>query len=315
MDLLGQGYDPTQNDDLFPSPMYVAAWTGRADILRLMQEHLPEFEDPDPSKPWVDFLSKIGPGSLLGAAVRGDMDMVRLALYPPSRTISPSDDDNDNDEKEKRNKKKETVPNSMLVLGEMPGSVPVGSKLYAYIKDGMKKTRSPEIYQYLRSFLNQADERPHAKDYELAAKADAGDIVMVRHLLEIGASPANKQAHAGKPLMYAVRAWHEDVVDLLLECGANPNWRDPHRIVTPLDAAAKSGSMVMLRKLLDAGAKIKKTHTMPLWYAVKLEHTAMVELLLRKGVGSLRGTGYILEMAQEYGLESMVDLLNRGRSG
>ena len=308
--LLGQGYDPTEDNNLFPAPMYLAAWTGRADMLQLMQEHLPEFEDLDPSNPWVDFHSKIGPGSLLGAVVRGDMDIVRLALYPPSRIIPPLDDDDD-DDKEK-NEKKETVPNPMLVLGEKPGSVLVGSKLCAYIAQGMRRTRSPEIYEYLQSFFNQTEVDPDTKNYDLAKKAEAGDIVMVRHLLETGADPADKKKiHGGPPLVHAVRAWHEDIVDLLLEHGADPNERGKYRLGTPLTAAAKAGSMVMLRKLLHAGAKIVKADTMTLRYAVKLEHTAMVELLLRMGAGGKRGRRQILETARDRNLESMVDILKR----
>ena len=68
-EFLVKGHNPTMCDGLFPSPMYIAAWTGQSDMLLLFQEHLPEFEERQvssygytcTSRTWS---SKIGPGSL-----------------------------------------------------------------------------------------------------------------------------------------------------------------------------------------------------------------------------------------------------------
>lgn len=47
-DLLEQGYDPMDCDDCpFPSPIYIAAWTGQATMFELMQERLPEYDELD----------------------------------------------------------------------------------------------------------------------------------------------------------------------------------------------------------------------------------------------------------------------------
>ena len=323
-DLLGQGYDPTRGNELFPAPIYLAAWTGQVDTLQLMQEHLPDFEDLDPGNPYGQFRSKIGPWSLLGAAVRGDMDIVRLTLYPPSRTVPPMDNnftsnndsiqsDNNNDEED--TEKNGTSSESILILGETPGHVSIHSKLHQYILQGMARTGSPEIYQYLQSFLSQTYLKDHSqtqedRDHNLARKAEAGDIAMVRHLLELGANPNSKETEGGPPLIHAIRAWHEDIFDLLLEYGADPNHRGqmaPRD--TALSAVVKAGSMVMLQKLLDAGYVIVKKDIYSLMYAVKMEHTAMVELLLRLGVGSRTERRRLLQKAQDMGLESMVRVL------
>ena len=67
-ELLGQCHNPTTDDGLFPCPMYIAARTGQADMLRLLQEHLPQFQhDTADSDSPTNWLSKIGPGSLPGA--------------------------------------------------------------------------------------------------------------------------------------------------------------------------------------------------------------------------------------------------------
>ena len=301
-DLLDQGHDPTKdNEVLFQSPMYLAAWTGQATMLELMQEHLPDFED-DERYNSRDFRSKIGPGSLHGAAVRGDMDMVQLALYPPSRTIPGLGVEDD----------EEDMGKETLVLGEKPGSIPVGSKLEGYICTGVIRTRSPAIYQRLRSFLDE-DRMTNAQNWHLAIKAGAGDIVMVRHFLDTGVDPVCKDLIMLPPLVHAVRGWHNDVVDLLLERGADPSEGGMACFSngTVLTAAAKAGSMVMLRKLLDAGAKIQSVRDAEtLKYAVKLEHSAMVEMLLGMGAGDVKEREQVLEMAAVEGLESMVKILN-----
>lgn len=307
-DLLEEGCDPTKHNDLFPPPMYLAAWTGRADVLQLIQEYLPDFEDADPGNIYANFRSKIGPPSLIGAAVRGDMDMVKLALYPPSRSLPSSDTAHD-----KIVEIGYRDASSTSVIGVEPGSVRDDTKLYDYISSGVHRARSPEIYQYLTSFLEPADAKEDLKtlNNELAERARRGDIVMVRYLLELGADPAAKGPPNGTALWQAIREFHTEVVDLLLERGANP--REPgKRNRKPLVAAAKVGSMSMLRKLLDAGAVLSENprdDNIMLRDAVKLEHTAMVEFLMNSGVATQKARRCVMEWAVKQELESMVELL------
>ncbi|KAK3325082.1 ankyrin repeat-containing domain protein [Apodospora peruviana] len=297
-DLLAQpgAPEPTQDDDLFPSPMYIAARTGQADMLQLLQEHLPQFEQFDPYIPSA-WRSKLGPGSLTGAASRGDMDMVRLCLYPPSRIINPENGDDDT-----------------TILGHSPRSLPGSTHLSVYMLWATWRARSPEVYRYLQSLLSPFG---YMSSMHLATMAGVGDIPMVRFLIEeVGADPSDTRTAGGTPLAHAVRACNDDVVDLLLQkYHADPNERGAYRLGTTLTAAARAGSMVMLRKLLDGGyrpvidqPKGGDNHT--LRCAVKLEHTAMVELLLDLGVGSEGGRVRAMKLADGMGLESMVELLS-----
>lgn len=300
-DLVGQGHDPLSDNKLFPSAMYVAAWTGRADILQVLQEVLPHLEEPGPDRPYDRFRSKIGPGSLEGAASRGDVDMVRLALYPPSRNIQPPDANS-------------TVSGSELVIGHKPGFIDPGSDLGRYIISGMRLARSPEVYDYLKSFL--ADNLPSDMvTSHLSLKAGAGDLVMVQHLLDTGADPSPLEGcYTGTPLMHAVKGWHEDVVDLLLEHGADPNHRGDFTRGTILTAAAGAGSISLLRKLLDAGVEIDlKKDAWTGAKAVKKEHTAIVEILMESGVYREHQFRVNIQNAQKDGLDSMVELLERWR--
>ena len=124
----------------------------------------------------------------------------------------------------------------------------LSSPLGSYIRRGVSRARSPEVYQYLQSFLSQGPSQLK-KNMHLADMAAAGDSVMVRHLLAIGADPLPKDKDLrASPLMRAVRGWHEDVVDVLLEHGADPNEHCGFRRGTALTCAAMAGSMSLLRK-------------------------------------------------------------------
>ncbi|SPO01791.1 uncharacterized protein DNG_04464 [Cephalotrichum gorgonifer] len=278
-ELLIEGYDGTRDNDLFPCPMFIAAWTGQDAMLQLLQEFQPDVELTESNNRYFDFScrSKIAPGSVDGASIRGDMDM-------------------------------------------KPGHIAKGTWPYTFILSGMQRARSPEVFDYLERTLSQEKVSQRDKDQWLSKRAAAGDIVMVRHLLDIGADPVGETTAGGPPLVHAVRAWHEDIVDLLLERGADPNERGKYRRGTPLTAAARAGSMVMLKKLLDAGAKLAKEDYLTLRGAARMEHTAMVELLLRI-CGRNAGMGAEIEawrrqwrerylpQLQLEGLESMVDIL------
>ncbi|KAK3319428.1 ankyrin repeat-containing domain protein [Apodospora peruviana] len=308
-ELLNQGHDPAKcEDDFFPKPMYIAAWTGRADILPLLQEHHPP--DLEDCQHLDDWRSNVGPGSLHGAAAgRGDLDMVLLCLYPPSlRTVGEDAEETDK-----------------LILGQYkPGSIPQNSKLGTYIERAMQRTRSPKVYDYLLSLLDKGADNPnpaatdnsHIIDLitrHLAVMSGAGDITMVHHILRLGADPStNKDSSSLKPLVQAISsARNHAIINLLLSRGADPNGRE--KFSTPLLAAVKTGSLKMVRRILDAGARVQflDDEERALRYAVQMEHMAMVELLLdERGVVSTDIVkACCLWRAERMGLESMAELL------
>ncbi|KAK4444392.1 ankyrin repeat-containing domain protein [Podospora aff. communis PSN243] len=307
--LLAQGHDPTANDYLFPSPMYIASRTGQADLLLLMQESLHELDGDalhyQVAWPWR---YKIEPESLTGAAARGDLEMVQLCLYPPSRSIP----------EEGTSEKRQS-----LIMGHKPGSVPPLSYLEGCITRAMIVARSPEVYEYLNSLLSSPPETPSNLPLEnLKVMARAGNLAMVRHHLDNDLKSWDEPT-LNMALAEAVRSCNIEVVDLLLERGADPNaWQDSGHTI--LSEAARTGSMVMMRRLVDAGIKVRDSREAQaafprdiraLRHAVKLEHAAIVELLLDMGAGTRRTRLFVLRMAEKLGLESMVGLLRSRRIG
>ena len=295
--LLAQGYDPLSNSSwMFPSPILIAAWAGQADILQLMQEQLPDPEDGY----HCHWRYCIGYKSLHGAAFRGDMGIVRLCLYPPSRLL-----------------RKNTSEADTSIAGFDPGSIPAGSSLGSIIGSALCLARTLDVYKYLSSLINNVSRyrEDRSMDEHLVSFAGTGNMSLVRHVVGKGADISYHGRH-GTALAKAVRSRQEDIVDFLLEQGADPNGR-AGLPGTALTAAVKTGSMRMVRKILDAGANIHYPNSAVymLRRAVEMEHTAMVELLLDLGITSDIAMACALWGAEKKGLESMTDLLrSRGAS-
>jgi ankyrin repeat protein len=144
---------------------------------------------------------------------------------------------------------------------------------------------------------------------------------MVCHILDRGVSVNAASEQGGEwrtALIAACEACHEDIVDLLLERGADPNvGAEESRWNTALPMAASSGSLTIVRKLVFHGARVNETvdfsssNRQPaIWWAVAVEHIAMVQFLLENGAsldGHIGSTA--LEMASELGMMSMAEIL------
>lgn len=288
--LLSDGHCPTADNDLFPSPMQLAAWAGNADMLRLFQEHLPEFEEITPRYDFNDrtWRGKTGPGSIKGAVLRGDMNMIRLAVYPPSRS----------------------TPDDTNFSGQPFGQVDPGSKRGSDLQAALYFAKTWEAFQYIDAFFKESILLSDTS-LLLARNAELGNVEMVQQLLDAGADIHGGERLNRNPLVIAARYCQEDVVDLLLERGADPNNQHMQQRGSPLCAAAAGGSMAIVRKLLDRGANVGEDDWWPLSHAVRLEHTAMVELLLDLNIGSAGSRSRVLGEALNNGLESMGQLLQQ----
>jgi ankyrin repeat protein len=289
--LLLDGNCPTSANNLFPSPLQLAAWAGNADMLRLFQEHLPEFEEiPSPDGlDWGIWRGKVGPGSIKGASLSGDLNMIRLAVYPESRSN----------------------PDNTDFSGQPFGNVDISSKTGSDLYNCLYNTKNWEIFQYIDAFFKESILQSDPP-YLLARYAELGNLEILRKLLDAGLDINGGKQPNSNPLVIASRYCHEDVVDLLLERGADPNYCEMEQRGPPLCAAAASGSITIVRKLLAYGANDWDINPSALRTAVQLEHTAMVNLFLELDIGDAECQAAALRDALSYGMESsMVQLLKK----
>src|SRR5437870_13850963 len=87
----------------------------------------------------------------------------------------------------------------------------------------------------------------------LIKAAKSGDLVGLRNLLDAG---ADVNARRGEPLIGAVLEGHTEIVQLLLERGADPNAKDEEHEITVLMYAAQESDVEIVRLLLGAGADV-----------------------------------------------------------
>jgi hypothetical protein len=121
------------------------------------------------------------------------------------------------------------------------------------------------------------------------------DVDAVREQLARGAppdgSPWSRLLARGAltPLLAAVRAGSREIVELLLDHGADPD-RDTARWSTPLALAARQGDRAIVELLLARGAGVNTglRHASPLEYAAWYRHEQLVELLLARGADPQR---------------------------
>ena len=303
--LLSEGHCPTAENRLFPPPIQIAAWVGNVDMLTLFQEHLPDFEEIPPryEKERTPWRAKVGPGSIKGAALRGDMNMLRLAIYPPSRSNTNTTDFYGQ-------------PFGQIDYKPETGDIKPSSDLY----DALYYVKTVEVFQYIDSFFQESILLSRSADL-LVRYADLGNVEMVRHILDTGVIGVHgsTEIHNQNPLHIAAQNCHEDIVDLLLERGADPNSSKLQQRGTPLHAAVVGGSLSIVQKLFDSGARVPTVDPFFLRKVVEREDIAILELCVDYGVSEVKMWSYIQRWASEEGLNYVANLvqqkvLNRSNS-
>jgi ankyrin repeat protein len=216
--------------------------------------------------------------------------MVRLAVYPPSRATPDSED----------------------YCGQSFGHVDPESKPGRDLQDALFCTKTWEGFQDTNAFFKESILlSKNSCSVLLAHYAQLGNTEIVRGLLDAGADIHGGETTNCNPLTIACQYCHEDAVDLLLEHGADPNYSILQQRGSPLITATAGGSFDIIRKLLDHGANVGDVAWHPLENAVRLEHTAMVELMLKLHNRSDSERRHVLKEVIENGLDSMVLLLQK----
>lgn len=152
-----------------------------------------------------------------------------------------------------------------------------------------------------------------------------GHVAATRWLLKQGANPHVMVHPDNTPLMIA--AWDEDaeLVDALLDAGANPNWPPASNDLTgfrgfyPLHRVSVTGEVDIAKKLIRAGADMDarvKRGGAPLWFAVANNSIEVASALLASGANpdacyenntQVLGTPSRNKLVREYALHKVCD--------
>ncbi len=120
---------------------------------------------------------------------------------------------------------------------------------------------------------------------EIFKSSENGNLAEVRSLLEKNSDLLNSKDETGRtPLHRACRGKHADIIEYLINRGANVNLQDNYGCI-PLHNSAVRGHMEAVRLLVSGGAEINlqdKTLSTPLHWAARRGHENVVVFLLEK---------------------------------
>ncbi|KAI0836714.1 ankyrin repeat-containing domain protein [Hypoxylon sp. FL0890] len=288
--LISQGHEFSYlgvSSDVFGEIYGAATFKGDVSMLQLLMSTNPEYKQSQ------HLGSSLQRHILQGAAIFGHKDLFDFAL--DSRPI-------------------------ILDAGEREDSR--RHPEYEYLRDAITSTRYPENYERGASMFIPTSKisKPSRRGGQLARltrKADAGHAAMVQYLLR-NVSWLNRDTRPNrltsdynryKPLVAAVRGGNPEVIRLLLDHGADPNWGPA--VDTALMAAARYSRLSMARMLLEAGAKVNEGYPPPIVLSVFKEDMDMFHLLRQYGarLDTPETGNWAMTMAEFYGLESMVGVL------
>ncbi|KAK8067225.1 hypothetical protein PG997_013972 [Apiospora hydei] len=237
----------------------------------------------------------------------GDLEIMRL-VFPPPPAPPPAADE-----------QSPPPPPADGTYGRIGIRHSFRSRLLSRALDA---TASPEVYEYLMRAWEPGYRPPR---YEhVMCHAARGNIAMVRYLLDhwgeegggvgvvVDVNGADDVYH-GSTLSWACRHGHEEMVDMLLARGADPNFaEEAQRSGLALHAAVRGGYVSIVRKLLACGARVNgphAAHRRTILAAMQMEHTELVRLLIERGEPlGLVAKGLVKSMVN-LGYESMLDIL------
>ncbi|KAJ5725848.1 uncharacterized protein N7483_007205 [Penicillium malachiteum] len=142
----------------------------------------------------------------------------------------------------------------------------------------------PEILQFHEADIDSTNEEGRSA---LINHIINPDLEAIKKLLEYGASPDGiEEASRMRPLLIAAVQGRNDILELLLRCGANVEVADHQMGLSALHHACSSDNLEATRMLLAYGADVHTSgpqRMTPLHFAIRNKNLEMINLLLEHG--------------------------------
>ncbi|CAH3194929.1 unnamed protein product [Porites evermanni] len=173
---------------------------------------------------------------------------------------------------------------SMQVLNHRDSQVEVRPKSVNAVSNGLQ-----------RSFSYAMEGTMVSREVDLYEVCREGDVVALNTLLETSQPNLDHSNAKGlSALHYAARNNHAEVIQLLINHGADPNVRSrvEHKALSPLHFAAWFNAAKAVDVLLRNGANVESGSAFgqkPLHYAVSRASPELVMTLITKGKANLNG--------------------------
>ncbi|TGO69470.1 hypothetical protein BOTNAR_0010g00040 [Botryotinia narcissicola] len=242
--LVQKGYRPQRKQAFFDPPMTLAALTGNKHLQEYLQKMVIETRSSHNLK--AEHSS-----SIIGAAMSGDRDVVKTALYPPSWS---------------------TINDTNFIEGPI---VDRQTSAWRSLWKAQRYTGNLEMYKYLQGFFQRPQERPDQSVLMLHIRF--GNFEIVKHILNTTVT-----FFSGARGDYGAK--RQDMIDLIFEYGFDTNFLRLDRRQSKwlgdemASMEAQTRNTLLVHKLFDLGASIYDVRTAitALEWAVSREDTVMV---------------------------------------
>ena len=179
------------------------------------------------------------------------------------------------------------------------------------------KLLSSKSYQKITTEMLIEKEKNEKKLWQASQTGNLSEVkrlVSSRGWIDVNCVLSKSQSISSTPLYEAADGDHKDVVQVLLDAGADPDQADNHGL-TPLSRCVQYGSKEVVQLLLERGADPKNATRLgrtPLHYASEKKHTNVCKALLDGGAQPNKedNDGWTpLHQAAVYGRKEVVQLL------
>ena len=192
------------------------------------------------------------------ASAEGNLEMVKT-LLGGGASLNQTDSGRVNPLEKALENRHYNLYRYLLDQGANPSN---GTRFNSIFRDAVKTGDINLITDTIRhSHLRDVDELVYYSTGEdrsmLHIAADAGNLDVVTFFIDSGASLDRQSTNGITPLISAAAHGNVDIINLLLDWGANPNIeadKKTNRLLTPLIAAAAVNSRACVELLLKAGA-------------------------------------------------------------